>query len=213
MLLMAFGSEESYESEEVRMQSAKEQSIISAIQESDQAAFEQLFFEYHQPLIRFAFGITRSKELSRDTVQDVFLKIWRNRKAWMVKKSFRVYLYQSVRNQALNLLEKQKSHIRLQENYSFDYATPMGLWEDNLNSFRGLSEQDTKRVMQIWVLVDRMPDRRRLVFELHRKDGLSYKEISKILDISLKTVENHMGQAIKYLRNELEKVEKKFNFE
>ncbi len=89
----------------------------------------------------------------------------------------------------------------------------MGLWEDSPNSFKGLSEHDAKRVMQIWVLVDQMPDRRRLVFELHRKDGLSYKEISKILDVSLKTVENHMGQAIKYLRNELEAVEKKFNLE
>ena len=74
MLLMTFGSEETNDTEKVRMQSAKEHSIISAISESDQAAFEQLFFEYHQPLIRFAFGITRSKELSRDTVQDVFLK-------------------------------------------------------------------------------------------------------------------------------------------
>ena len=213
MFLMAFGSEEPHDLDKVRMQTEREQSIIRAISEGDQAAFEQLFFEYHQPLIRFAFGITRSKELSRDTVQDVFLKIWRNRKAWIVNKTLRVYLYQSVRNQALNLLEKQKTHSRLQENYSIDYSTSYSLWEEDRSSFVGLSEHDAKRVMQIWALVDKMPDRRRLVFELHRKDGLSYKEISKILDLSLKTVENHMGQAIKYLRKELEKVEKKFNLD
>ena len=109
MFLMALGSEEPHDLNKVRMQTERQQYIIRAVAEGDQAAFEQLFFEYHQPLIRFAFGITRSKELSRDTVQDVFLKIWRNRKAWMVNKTLRVYLYQSVRNQALNLLEKQKT--------------------------------------------------------------------------------------------------------
>lgn len=181
----------------------KDISLVDAIREGDQAAFEQLFFDYHPALIRFANSITRSKELSRDTVQDVFLKIWRNRDQWNIHSSLEVYLYQSVRNQALNLLEKQKNRYKLKENLHIDYSTSMNIWEEGFQKKLEVPEEDAKRIMTIWMLVEKMPDRRRLVFELHRKDGLSYKEIAKVLDLSVKTVENHIGQAIKYLREQL----------
>ncbi len=178
-------------------------SLVAAIKGGDQAAFEQLFFDYHPALIRFANSITRSRELSRDTVQDVFLKIWRNREHWSIHTSLKVYLYQSVRNQALNLLEKQKNRYKLKESLQVDYAMHISAWEDGFQKKLDLPEDDARLVMNIWMMVEKMPTRRKMVFELHRKDGLSYKEIAKVLDLSVKTVENHMGQAIKFLRDQL----------
>ncbi|MEX2437898.1 MAG: sigma factor-like helix-turn-helix DNA-binding protein, partial [Candidatus Babeliales bacterium] len=58
-------------------------------------------------------------------------------------------------------------------------------------------------VSQIWDLVEAMPEQRKMVFELHRKHGLSYSEISEVMGIAKKTVENHMGKAFQEVREKL----------
>lgn len=177
--------------------------IVRKIRSGDKSAFEQLFFEYHNSLIRFANTITKSRELARDCVQDVFLKIWRNKEDWEVQYSLRAYLYQSVRNQALNLLEKQNANYRLKENYrreSQNLSDNLGTIKTNYDH---LSEKEVRQLKRIWELVEEMPERRRLAFDLNRRHGLTYKEISKVLDISRKTVENHIGQAVKYIRDKI----------
>lgn len=176
---------------------------VGKIRSGDKQAFEMLFFEYHNSLIRFANTITKSRELARDCVQDVFLKIWRNKEEWDIQYSLKAYLYQSVRNQALNLLEKQKARYRLKENYqkeSHDFLEHSGTMKISNDH---LSEKEIKQLKRIWELVEEMPERRRLAFDLNRRHGLSYKEISKVLNISRKTVENHIGQAIKYIREKI----------
>lgn len=176
---------------------------VVRIRSGDKKAFEQLFFEYHNSLIRFANTITKSRELARDCVQDVFLKIWRNREDWEIQYSLKAYLYQSVRNQALNLLEKQKARQRLKSNFEKESIHFVEQIDPLMKSHEYLSEKETKQLKRIWELVEEMPERRRLAFDLNRRHGLSYKEISKVLNISRKTVENHIGQAIKFIRDKI----------
>lgn len=169
---------------------------IRRIQKGDKKAFEQLFFSYYQQLCGFAVKIVKSSELARDCVQEVFLKIWRNRDQWEVNHSLSGYLYRSVRNQALNMLEKQKNKREYtqqfyEENFQTDWQA-----DRRLNHQRDL-------VKAIWKVVATMPHRRKMVFELHRKHGLSYKEIARVMDISRKTVENHMGIALQEIRDQL----------
>lgn len=171
---------------------------MEKIRAGDKKAFEDLFFEYHEQLSRFANSITKSREFARDAVQDVFLKIWRNRKKIDIRISIKVYLYQSVRNQSLNLLDRQKNQLKLRERYTTELRI-VGGSEDYQSSLK-LSEEEKELVRKIWIVVSQMPERRRLVFELHRKHGFSYKEIAKILDITRKTVENHMAQALQHIR-------------
>ncbi len=176
---------------------------VRKIRSGDKAAFEKLFFEYHNKLIRFANTITKSKELARDTVQDVFLKIWRNREDWELHYSIKVYLYQAVRNQALNLLEKKKALLRLKKNYQSEVESHNRELKQDETLYGNLTELEIRQLKRIWELVEEMPERRRISFELNRRHGFSYEEISKVLGISKKTVENHIGQAIKYIREKI----------
>ncbi len=173
---------------------------VERIRKGDEKAFEALFFEYHEQLSRFANSITRSREFARDAVQDVFLKIWRNRKELDIQVSVKVYLYQAVRNQSLNLLSKQKNQQRLRESFLSEVKSIR-----NQEQFEpGLNSEHLELIKRVWEVVSQMPERRRLVFELHRKHGFSYKEIARILEITRKTVENHMSQALQYLRDNIE---------
>lgn len=170
------------------------------IRKGDKKAFEALFFEYHEQLSRFANSITRSREFARDAVQDVFLKIWRNRSQLDIHSSVKVYLYQSVRNQSLNLLDKQKNQQRLRENFLIELKSVRITEYNDTN----LTPEEHELIRRIWEIANQMPERRRLVFELHRKHGFSYKEIAKIMEITRKTVENHMSQALQYIRANVE---------
>lgn len=178
------------------------ESVIK-IRSGDKQAFEKLFFKYHNSLIRFANTVTKSRELARDCVQDVFLKVWRNREDWEIQYSLKAYLYQSVRNQALNLLEKQKASSRLKENYQRESQRLIEEPDGDSKSYSHLTEKEIKQLERIWEIVSEMPERRRMAFDLSRRHGLSYKEISKVLGISRKTVENHLGQAVKYIRDKI----------
>lgn len=175
-------------------------SRVERIREGDKKAFEALFFEYHEQLSRFANSITKSREFARDAVQDVFLKIWRNREEIEIKVSVKVYLYQAVRNQSLNLLSKQKNQLKLRENFLSETKNN----RNHEHFVTGLTNEHLELIKRVWKLVSQMPEKRRLVFELHRKHGFSYKEIAKILEITRKTVENHMSHALQYLRDNIE---------
>jgi RNA polymerase sigma-70 factor (ECF subfamily) len=175
-------------------------SRVERIRKGDKKAFEALFFEYHEQLSRFANSITKSREFARDAVQDVFLKVWRNRKELDIKVSVKVYLYQAVRNQSLNLLSKQKNQQRLREDFLSEVKSIRSEEYVEVAS----NNEHLELIKRVWEVVSQMPERRRLVFELHRKHGFSYKEIARILEITRKTVENHMSQALQYLRDNIE---------
>ncbi|HKK44426.1 MAG TPA: RNA polymerase sigma-70 factor [Balneolaceae bacterium] len=171
--------------------------LVDRIRKGDALAFEELFFKYYSRLCGFAVKLVKSPDIAKDCVQEVFLKIWRNRKDWSVYYSLSVYLYQAVRNQALNQLEKSKTHREYSERYyEEDFHNPV-------SEGRNLSNEEMALIGEIWKIVEQMPQRRKMVFELHRKHGLSYKEIAQIMDITRKTVENHMGKALQDVRDQL----------
>lgn len=183
-------------SQEIKYKS--DQQWVREISQGNEEAFKALFFEFYSHLCSAALSIVGSRSRARDVVQEVFLKLWKMRSEWEVHTSLKVYLYQSVRNEALNHAQKEKSHRKLKQRFAESVSDGQRVVE-----FAQPSEQDPELLALIWEIVEKLPERRRFVFFLHRKHGLSYKEIAEVMDITRKTVENHMGAALNDIRERL----------
>jgi RNA polymerase sigma-70 factor (ECF subfamily) len=161
----------------------------------DKAAFEALFRTHYSKLCGYANTFLKDPDASEEIVQEVMFRIWVNRESLYFTTSINSYLFRAVRNSCLNFLK----HLDIRE----DYKT----W----NKARGDgSEQSAEDSMMVSELeqkirdaIDKLPLERRKVFILSRYDGLTYAEIATRLGISVKTVENQMGKALKTLREEL----------
>lgn len=176
--------------------SSDEQNLAKSIREGNEDAFEKMFFEYYSSLCRFSKGYVGTAEIARDVVQEVFIKIWSNRVNFYIHTSVKAYLFQAVRNRSLNEIQRKKRYQSFEEEYSRELKT------------KKVPEPDTSSddlTKKIWQIVNEMPEKRKVVFTLYREHGLSYKEIADILDIKRKTVENHMGRALNFIRESLEK--------
>jgi RNA polymerase sigma-70 factor (ECF subfamily) len=175
----------------------KEQYQLRKIQKGDIASFEQLFHRFYAGLFAYARSLVRSNEISEEIVQDVFYNIWKNRETLRIQRSWQSYLYRSVYNNSMMHFRKSHREIPMDESYIPD---PVSGWPDPGEDlqYRELSE---------WVThtMEALPERTREIFLLNREEGLKYREIALRLSISEKTVEAHMGKALKALRSSLEK--------
>lgn len=166
------------------------------IRNGDEKAFELLFRESYAGLVQFAWGYVRSKAIAEELVQDVFLKIWDNRKDLEIKKSIEVYLYQSVRNRCTDwarhtdVVKKWEAETKRDKKAS-------RIAQDKISN----DLHNRILIEEIEKAIYRLPERRREVFLLSRYEDKSYKEIAEILDITVSTVETHMSKALKTIRD------------
>lgn len=169
-----------------------EDKLVERVRKGDGAAFEAIFRLYYTRLCKFVFHIVGSPAAAGDLVEDLFVKLWEGRKEWSPEGSLRTYLYKAAKNQALNYL-KHQSVVR---SWQREMANGMLLHE-----FGPEEELHQKELMNaIHHAIALLPERCRLIFVLHRQHGMTYREIAKVLDISVKTVETQMGRALKALR-------------
>lgn len=174
------------------------QELINSIRKGDEKAFEELFRTWYHKLCLFANQYVGSADISRDVVQEVFIKIWDQHKEFEVHCSLKAYLYRSVKNQAISYLRKTKNITEIPDINGLS-SDDYDLDEDAL--FRNISF--SKR---IWKEVEELPERKRTIFTLYRKHGLSYKEIAVVMGITRKTVENQMGRSLNFLRERLQAI-------
>jgi RNA polymerase sigma-70 factor (family 1) len=161
-------------------------------QNNDQHAFGQLFIAYMPYLKQFAFSIIKSNELSEEIVSDVFIKIWQNRASVCKVENFKLYLYISTKNTALNYLSR---HYR-KEIISLD--------EMSLNISTNLSNPEqilitSEAIKKIDLAIQNLPPKCKLIFKLVKEDKLKYNDIAQLLNISVKTIDNQMAIAIRKL--------------
>lgn len=172
-----------------------EKEFIEGIIEGEEWAFKTIFLKYFDSLCNFCWRYTRSKTVSEDLVQEVFTDLWKLRHTLDKNKSIVVYLYQATKNKALDYLDHKKVVWRYQENYRQEndrFVTPEIIkWED---------EAFIKAVRKA---IDNLPRRAQQAYVLHREDGLTYREIADVMDISVKTVESQISRALDILRGEL----------
>lgn len=156
------------------------------------ADLEGLFRLHYRPLCGFALGYLKDKDHAEDIVQELFVRLWQDRESLSIQASVKSYLFTAVRNRCLNALVVKKRMRPLDEKME---AMPAGEEREE----NELSE----RMARVQAAIEALPTERRKVFRLSRNEGLKYHQIAERLDISVKTVENQMGKALKSLREEL----------
>lgn len=167
--------------------------LFERIKLQDKEAFDTLFRRYYTPLCRFSYAICLSKEDAEESVQDMFVGLWEKAPTIRIDASVKAYLYTSVRNYTLNVIQKQQIELRHLNEYS-ELAD-----EDE----REESLDDTQISQLIRNGVDTLPEKCREIFILCKLEGLTYDEIADYLNVSKKTVDNQMGIALRKLREYL----------
>jgi RNA polymerase sigma-70 factor (ECF subfamily) len=157
--------------------------------------FEQLFKMHFRELHAYAFSIVKDWDVAEEVVQGMFLALWEKKDWTHVESSMRAYLYRSVYYLSLNVVRRQKIQIKYQDSI----IHTMKNYIDDTSSKLDLSELD--RQLQMALL--KLPEKCRAIFHLSRFNDLKYQEIADHLDISIKTVETHMGKALRILRVEM----------
>jgi len=167
--------------------------LLSAIAfTNDQAAYKELFVLLHSRLKQFAYSILKSQEEAEELVSDLFIKVWQKRDQLTTIESPLLYFYTTAKNLAYNRLNKQKRQQNLQPEE----------WLVHLNSIYFDPEQlmMTEEMMrQIRQAVNGLPPRCRVIFKLVKEDGLKYKEVAELLQLSVKTIEAQMAIALRRL--------------
>ncbi len=140
--------------------------------------------------------ILRNEDDAAEVVNDVFLAIWERRLELKLDDSLKNYLFTSVKNRSLNFINK--AGLKYAE-----VPDDLGIASPEVGILEKIAALETEK--QIKVLIDALPQKCKQVFLLSRMEQLSYKEISELMDISVKTVENHIGLAIKFIKAGLKK--------
>lgn len=172
-----------------------EESFNEALQQGNRVVFEQVFRDYYERLCNYANTILNDMDEAEEIVQGTFLGLWEKRSGIRIHTGIKPYLYQSVHNSCLNRLD----HLKVRQAHR-EYLMRQSLPGVD-------SGGDTTIVHELKVAVKKavssLPPQCQLVFRLSRFGGLSYAEIARQLNISVKTVENHMGKALKIMREQL----------
>jgi len=165
---------------------------FAPIASGDRTAFEQLFRTHYGPLCAFAVQYVKDGDQAEDLVQDLFFRLWQDRERTSVTTSLKAYLFTAVRNRCLNAVKSQGRVRSLNEEV-----------DDRMEDDERGEDEHTARIARVQAAIAALPAERRKVFRLSRYEGLKYLEIAERLGISVKTVENQMGKALKTLREEL----------
>lgn len=158
-------------------------------------AFEMLFRTYYQPLCNYAYTFLQDREDAEEIVQSTFLMVWEKRDTLAIRTSVKPYLYAMVRNACLNVIK----HEKIKQRYAGEEIALADRSHDAVNHTIATNELEHR----IKEALEELPEQCRLVFKLSRFEELKYAEIAEQLNISIKTVENHMGKALKIMREQL----------
>ena len=157
--------------------------------------FEVLFKLHYRNLCAYAYLFLKDVDTSEDTVQEVFFKLWKNKAKISIGTSLKSYLFRSVRNGCMNVIE----HRKVRDIYRESAKTGFGESQEPAIDHAIVKELEQR----INETIDMLPPERKKVFMMSRYEGLKYREIAEELSISVKTVENQMYQALIFMREHL----------
>ena len=155
----------------------------------DQTAYKELFALFYKSLQQFAISFVRSPEVAEEIVSDVFIKVWKKRAGLNRIHNLKLYLFISTKNGALNHLRSQKK-VFLQPEQYFVQLQSICFNPEKLM----LTAEMMNRVQKA---ISDLPPRCQLIFKLIKEDGLKYRDVAELLQLSIKTIENQMAIALR----------------
>lgn len=172
-----------------------ETTLIARLAKRDEAAFEQVFKAHFKNLHAYACSILRDEVAAEEMVQNVFCKIWERADTLSISGSLSAYLYRAVNNESLNHLKHQK----VKAAHALHVAYVGGIQKDNPSRLLQAKELENR----LYRVLNELPEQCRTIFQLSRFEELRYREIADRMGLSVKTVENQMGKALRILREKL----------
>ena len=169
--------------------------LAQSLATRDEAAFETVFKMHFKNLHAYACSITKEETAAEEVVQNVFVKLWERSEALSITGSVAAYLYRAVYNESLNYLKHQKVRSAYGQHvtHTMKNETEHGGKKLQLKELEG----------RLAEAMNDLPEQCRTIFQLSRFEELRYREIADCLGLSIKTVENQMGKALKLLREKL----------
>ncbi|MGA7162095.1 MAG: RNA polymerase sigma-70 factor [Bacteroidota bacterium] len=166
--------------------------LLRSIKLDDIVSFEEIYRTYWPKLYIYAFNVLRERDLCEDIVQEVFIDLWAKRHEAQISNLYS-YLYQSVKYQIFNHFRESRYRKQLLMKFdliSIEYQTDEAYEKQELKS-------------QIKAVISQLPEQRRVIFEMSRYEGLSNREISEHLSISVQTVKNQISESLTFIRKSL----------
>lgn len=173
----------------------KEIAILQDIAAGSSKAFRALYAHWEPILSSFIFQVTRSKVMTAEIVQDVFLKIWMTRESLVEVKDFKAYLFVISKNRAINALKKSLADLERMKKYASEVP------------FNEQPEDDDNDQLPFTLIdeaIDQLSPRQKEIFLLHRHERYSYREISEQLGIGMESVKTHLSLAVKSIKQHIE---------
>lgn len=171
-----------------------ENKLLFELSQGNEIAFTTLYNRYKNVVYSSALKITKSKTLSEEVVQDVFMKIWLRKEELKDITDFESYLFISGRNQIFNMIKK----IAREDTFKSDLKHT----DSSFNATDSFLKDEQYNVLLSQILL-KLPPQQQKIYQMAKVEGLSHQKIAEILDISPLTVKKHMAQALKLIRVQL----------
>lgn len=164
--------------------------LLQRLRENHTEAFEKIYKKYWQNLYLTAISILKDKQASEDIIQDLFIQLWNKRTTISVTVSLKAYLTASVKHEVFRVIRKRIAEMDSNEVIQAD------------KSYNALELIEYKEFLaHTQHLISKLSNKCQEVFVLSREEQFSHKEIAEQLNISSKTVENHIGKALGILKS------------
>ncbi|MBL7965568.1 MAG: RNA polymerase sigma-70 factor [Prolixibacteraceae bacterium] len=169
---------------------------ILLLQEGDQRVFRAIVNNYSDSLLVFSMGFVKKREIAEEIISDAFVTLWNQRGRIGEIRDLKSYLFILVRNGSISYLRKVSGRKEISLENLQDYYT-LPLTADENDEF-------TEEILEkINFAIEQLPPKCKMVFTLAKLQGIKYKEISAILDISVKTINNHIASALDHISQSL----------
>ncbi|WP_373523015.1 RNA polymerase sigma factor [Aquiflexum sp.] len=167
--------------------------LIELISKGNHKAFDILYNKYSDVLFRYGKKLTQNQSLIEDCIHESFLKIWDNRERIKIEYSLKFYLLKIFKREVIKEVSKNKNSVSL-ESEAFNYQ-----WEQSFLEILTENQIMLESNENIKMAVNLLSDRQREAVFLKYIEGLSYEEVSKLMDIQVNSLYNLVSKALKIM--------------